>query len=76
MCGDLNKEGKEAAPAGTSWNSSTRHGSLWEVDLIGVQFPFYLNSVPVILSLSLRGQYIQCLLEGVAVELKKVVVER
>lgn len=68
--GDLNKEGKEAAPAGTNWESNIRHGSLWEVDLIGVSVSFLFKFCSCN-SLSLRGQYIQCVLEWVAVELKK-----
>lgn len=42
LCGDLNEEGKEAAPAGTNWDSNTGRGSLWEVDLIGVSVSFFI----------------------------------
>ena len=40
LYGDLKKEGKEAVTVETNWDSNTRHGSLGNVDLIGISVSF------------------------------------
>lgn len=69
--GDLKKE-EEAVTVRTNWDSNRRHSSLGNVDLIGISGVGYLNSVSVILSLSIRDQCIECsvdLTEILSVEL-------